>query len=175
MKARAISKSYSMTGAPLVTLEFADKNVLNLDLLDGRDIDVELKQKRAKRSNNANSYMWTLCDKLAREVGSTKNEVYQQAILNVGLYKDFEPMPDGDAKTFCNAWARLGVGWVTEVIKHDEKGKKTAIRAYYGSSVYDSKQMARVIDILTQDCKACGIPTLEDEEVERLIKAHERK
>ena len=39
---------------------------------------------------------------------------------------------------------------------------------YYGSSTYDSKQMARLIDNIVQDCKAVGVETATPQELARL-------
>lgn len=60
-------------------------------------------------------------------------------------------------------------GWFTE--KVDEIGEKTTLNAYYGSSSYNSKQMSRLIDNLVQDCKSVGIQTLDDIEIEELIRS----
>ena len=40
---------------------------------------------------------------------------------------------------------------------------------YYGSSVFDSAQMSRLIDILIQDAEAQGIPTITEEEKDRML------
>ena len=37
------------------------------------------------------------------------------------------------------------------------------IRAYYGSSTYNSKQMSRLIDMAVQDCREQGIEVLPPE------------
>lgn len=39
---------------------------------------------------------------------------------------------------------------------------------YYGSSVYDKAQMARLIDIVVDECKEQGIETMTPEELARL-------
>ena len=43
---------------------------------------------------------------------------------------------------------------------YDRDGDRVVIRAYYGSSTYNTKQMARLIDSIVEDCKAVGIETL---------------
>ena len=44
----------------------------------------------------------------------------------------------------------------------------TNVICYYGSSTYDTKQMARLIDLVVEDCKQQGIETLTPEELERM-------
>lgn len=39
---------------------------------------------------------------------------------------------------------------------------------YYGSSTFDTKQMARLIDNIVQDCKALGIETLTPQQLDAL-------
>ena len=173
MKARAINKFYSMDGKACITLEIADKSFLNNPLLDGSDIDVKIDKMRRKRSNNANAYLWTLCDRIAQEVGTTKEEVCRQAVRHVGVWKQFPPMPEKDARTLRHAWERLGVGWITEDV--ETWGDQVVIRCYYGTSEYDTKQMARVIDDLTFEAKELNIPTKEDDEIQRMLKEHEKR
>jgi hypothetical protein len=43
------------------------------------------------------------------------------------------------------------------------------LRAYYGSSTYDTRQMSALIDTLVQDCKALDIETLSDEKLSAMM------
>ena len=43
------------------------------------------------------------------------------------------------------------------------------LRLLYGSSSFDSKEMARFLDIIIQDAEAIGIPTITEEEQKRMI------
>lgn len=45
------------------------------------------------------------------------------------------------------------------------------LRAYYGSSTYDTRQMAMLIENLVQDCQALGIETRPEEEIRSLLEA----
>ena len=47
----------------------------------------------------------------------------------------------------------------------------TNVTVYYGSSVYDTKQMSTLIDNIVQDCKAMGIETLPPEKLKMMITA----
>ncbi|MFQ8836333.1 MAG: hypothetical protein ACLR8L_00235 [Oscillospiraceae bacterium] len=42
------------------------------------------------------------------------------------------------------------------------------IRAYYGSSRYNAKQMGRIIDLVVEDAKDLGIETLTPDELARM-------
>jgi len=59
------------------------------------------------------------------------------------------------------------LGWQTDTTPSTLDGCTNVI-LYYGSSVYDSKQMAALIDNLVQDAQALGIETLPPAEIARL-------
>lgn len=168
MKAKAVSVAVSLNRLPVVTFEFADKDFINSDMLDGRDLDLTVKTYRKKRSLNANAYMWELCTLIAEKVGVTKDEVYKEAVRNSGVFRDVELSNDA-VSTIQTAWGLLGTGWITEKVDDSKVAGKAIVRLYYGTSKYNTKQMSRVIDGLVQDCKAIGIPTLDEIEIDKLI------
>jgi hypothetical protein len=168
MKAKAVSRAFSYMGKPIVTFEVTDKEFLNSEMLDGRDIDLTVKPYRKKRSLNANAYMWELCTLIAEKIHSTKDEVYREAIKTAGVFRDIE-LPADAVPTIKTAWGMLGTGWVTEKVDDGKLEGRVIIRLYYGTSRYNTAQMSRVIDGLVQDCKSLGIQTLDELDIERLI------
>lgn len=145
-------------------------------IIPGKPYDVTVKEYRKKRSLDANSFCWELCTKLANKIPEhTKDDVYREAIRQVGIYKDFQNLSQDDAKTLCTAWGMIGTGWVTEQVDYMPDGENVVIRCYYGSSTYNTKQMSRLIDRLIQDCNALGIETRPQEEVESILKQWEAK
>lgn len=136
--------------------------------------DAVLKKHREKRSQDANSYCWALLRKLAEKMADitdgkapTKEDIYRSHIKDVGVY---EPLPirEDAVDRFCEAWAEKGIGWFVEVVDDSKLPGFKRVHAYYGSSTYDTKEMARLIDNIVQDCKALGIETLPPYEIERL-------
>lgn len=65
-------------------------------------------------------------------------------------------------------WRGKGLGWVSDTLPSKLPGCENLV-LYYGSSEYDSRQMSRLIDMIVQDCKACGIPTATPEEIARMM------
>lgn len=124
----------------------------------------ELKPYRQKRSLSANAYLWVLADKLADKLKTTKEKVYRQAIDHVGVFEEIKVTSPEAGKRFKRIWQRNGLGWLTKTI--DE----TTILAYYGSSTYDTKQMARLIDYLQDECKEQGIEVRPQWEVDAMLK-----
>lgn len=68
---------------------------------------------------------------------------------------------------FLGRWEARGLAGCTEIMASKIPGC-TNIICYYGSSTYDTKQMARLIDLVVEDCKQQGIETLTPEELERM-------
>lgn len=133
--------------------------------------DYELKKASTKRSLDANAYCWVLCSKIASAVGITKEEVYQRAIQEGDQYL-MCCVTDEDYDSFVRAWTSKGIGWRVQVVDDVGLGTKTVF-AYYGSSVYDTRAMSRLIDSLVQEAKALGIETMPEEEVRSLLEAWE--
>lgn len=131
-------------------------------------INEEIEVKRKKRSKNSNSYFWSLLQELCFELNLNAIEEYKKRVKELGIFKQWE-IDTSNVSTFEKLWCDRGIGWFTE--KVEEIGDKTIINAYYGSSSYNSKQMSKLIDNLVQDCRSVGIQTLEDLEIEELIRS----
>lgn len=136
-----------------------------IKLLKGK-FNLVLKRYEKPRSLNANAYAWVLMDKLAKALKISKEEVYARAIKQVGT---FEPMSIRIAayERFKSVWEGKGLGYQLERIGDD--GVNAQCNAYYGSSVYSSSEMARLIDWIVDEAKLQGIDTMTPSERARLI------
>ncbi len=69
-----------------------------------------------------------------------------------------------------NGWESKGEGW--QVHKLDEmttpQGTFYNLQCWYGSSVFDTSQMHRLIELIVQECQQQGIPTMTPEEIAKL-------
>lgn len=141
-------------------------------------LEITAKRKRKKRSLDANDYLWLLCTKIAEKLqdGKTmvsKEEVYRRHIEAVGRYESLAIAEDAVAH-FCEIWQKNGIGWRVRVVDSRLNGCKKVF-AYYGSSVYDSREMSRLIDSVIEDCRALGIETMAEAELDSLLRAWGRK
>ena len=125
--------------------------------------DLEVKEHRKKRSLDANAYAWVLINKLADAMRITPLEVYRQAIQNVGGNYEILPIKEDAADHFKRIWESKGLGWPCVDMGKSKIDGYRNMRAYYGSSTYDTRQMSQLIDNLVQDCKALDIETLTPE------------
>lgn len=144
------------------------------EMHDWPEIAVELSKPRKKRSLDANAYAWVLMDKLAEKTGIAKEDIYREAIRNIGGNNAPLCMPEKEVEVFCEIWHKNGLGWLTEVTDSKIDGCRVVF-AYYGSSTYDTAQMARLIDRIVQDCKEQGIETMPPKELEALIEGWDKK
>lgn len=131
-----------------------------------KDKKFEIKEHKTKRSLNANAYAWTLIGKIANAIGNTKEEVYKEYIKNKGIYRIIT-IDEKAAPTFIKVWEDRGLGWLCERSETKIAGLVDVI-AYYGTSSYNTKQMANFIDYIVQEAKELGVETLTPDEIERL-------
>ena len=130
--------------------------------------DLEVKEHRKKWSLDANAYAWVLMGKLAEAMRITPEEVYRQAIQNVGGNYEIIPIKEEAAAHFKRIWEAKGLGWPCVDMGRSKIPGYRNLRAYYGSSTYDTRQMSVLIDNLVQDCKQLDIETLSEEKLSLL-------
>lgn len=145
-----------------------DTKILTIQLGINEDIEV----KRKKRSSQSNKYFWELLQQLCEEMNIDVIQEYKKRVKELGIFRYWE-IDTKNVPTFTKMWEDRGIAWFTE--KVEEIGEKTCLNAYYGSSSFNSKQMSRLIDNLVQDCRSIGIKTLEDIEIEELIRSEYEK
>ena len=148
-----------LTGKQRVTIEVDGDLRPDYEKLRETDVSVDLKKFRQKRSLDANSYCWVLLDKLAETTGRGKTDLYRHYIKDVGGNSETVCVVDKAAEKLREGWEHNGLGWATDTMPSKLNGCTNVI-LYYGSSTYDTAQMARLIDLIVQDCRALGIETL---------------
>lgn len=145
---------------PVKSRQFAFELV---ESLGDKDVDVEIKIHRAGRSTDANSYMWVLLRKLAVPLKTSDEELYEEYLRKYGPY--FELAISTSKKDRILPTLKH-CGKVTDTLLN---GKQvTKVICYYGSSTYNTKEMAHLIDMIVIDCKEQGIETKSPDELERL-------
>lgn len=145
--------------------EFVNKDTKIITVEIGKNEEIQV--KRANRSNKANAYFWELLQQLCYEMNIDVIQEYRKRVKELGIFRQWE-LDNNSVPTFIKVWEEKGLAWFVEKI--EEIGSKTVINAYYGSSSYNSKQFSKLLDHLVQDCRSIGIQTLEDIEIEELIR-----
>lgn len=134
-----------------------------------RAYDLTIKEHRKKRSLDANAYFWELVGQLADALRITPKEIYRQAIQNIGGNYEIIPVKAEAADKFKEAWEKNGLGWPCVDMGPSKITGYRNLKAYYGSSTYDTRQMSMLIDNIVQDCKAVGIETRSREDIDSLL------
>lgn len=159
------------TGKPQLTLEVNERNDFEQivdDLKDKEKLSIEVKPYRERRSLDANAYFFVLADKLAEKLNTTKEEIYRNAIKEIGGVSETVCVKNAAVERLCEGWHNNGLGWQTDTFPSKIEGCTNVI-LYYGSSTYDKAQMSRLIDNIVQDCKAVGIETRTPDEIASLL------
>lgn len=158
---------------PLPENVLASAETLLQAIKDGKEVTVEIKIKRQHRSLTANSYMWLLAQKLAEELSkngiTTKEDVYREAIRKASIRPFIVPVKNEAVEHWQNIWSDKGVGWVTENWGAAKTPGYTLITSYPGSSTFDTAEMARLIDVIVDECHELNIETRPQAEIDSLL------
>lgn len=129
----------------------------------GKHYVAELKEKRKHRSLDSNAYLWVLLDKLAAAIGIDKDELYLQVLERYGVFTHLivKSAVVDRVKAEWRTVRELG-----EVTVNGQSGIQ--LQCYFGSSTYDTKEMARLIDGVVSECREVGIETMTPAELERM-------
>ena len=163
------STALSMDGKPLITFmvnEYQDCMKVAQELT-GQPVSIKVAKKKKRRSLDSNAYFWILVDKLSQKLNLSKEDVYRNAIRNIGGVSEIVCVRNEAVEKLCAGWSKNGIGWQTDTMPSKIDGC-TNVVLYYGSSTYNQEQMTRLIDNIVQDCKAVGIETLSPLELARL-------
>lgn len=129
--------------------------------------------QKKKRSLNANAYAWVLIDKIASALRLSPEEVYRNAVLNTpGVTESAILIRDDAVDDFVRSWTEGHLGRQCRRFPANRKGFSHLIVSY-GSSDYDTKQMAAFINILTQDARALNIEVENPARVRSLLDSWE--
>ncbi len=174
MIARLRDLMFTSSGRQILSLDLEGDFREDFDKLKDKPLDLELKIHREKRSKNANSYLWCLCQKIAEDQGIGAVEVYRKEIEEVGAYTDMT-LTISAIDRFAHEWERKGLGWFCKIVDDDFLMGCKRVRCFYGSSTYDTAEMSRLINATVEDARALGIETATPAELALLLDNWEAK
>lgn len=167
MRAKLIDLATGIDGKQRVTFSVdADLREL-MDQFTDCELELTIKKYRKRRSRDANAYCWVLLDKLSEALNLSREEIYRQAVLNIGGVSEIVCVRTEAVDKLCDNWRAHGIGWQTDTMPSKLPGCTNVI-LYYGSSTYDTKQMSALIDLLVQECRQLGIETMTPDEIASL-------
>lgn len=163
-------KPISGNNQTYLALDLFGDHAEELEKLDGKVLDVEIKVHREKRSTKANNLCWELCSQIGRSITPPipKEEVYRQAIKDVGIFIQV-CIRKGDYEDFDRQWRGRGTGWFTEIVDTHDYMDVVDVMAYCGSSTYDTKAMSTLIDYLVDQAEQMELQIAYDlREIEQI-------
>lgn len=156
-----------LTNEVSITLTVNEKEQLLTEygkLKEHTKLAIKITKFRQKRSLDANAYMWVLLQKMAIVLKTTKDELYVEMLDKYGVFTHIIVKPHvvdrviGEWRTVRN----LG-----EVKVNGQSGIQ--LQCFFGSSTYDTEEMANLIDGVVTECKELDIETLPPDEI-RMMK-----
>lgn len=164
--------TYTADGKPLITLCINERQaVAGLKKLENVLLDVEIKKHRERRSLDANAYCFVLCQKIAEKIHSTKELVYQKFIKEVGQF-EIMPIKSEAVNRWIEVWQSKGLGWCAEVLEDSKLPGYKKVISYYGSSVYDVREMSVLINEIVTMCHELEIETRPEEEIKSMCERY---
>ena len=144
------------------------------------DLAVTLTKWRQQRSLTANAYYWVLVGKISEIAKMSNAAVHNLLLRRYGVPETI----DGELiTTFIPDTDEASKDVLEKEIYHlkptsyTKQGKNGTFRAYVllkGSSDFDTKEMATLIDGTVQEAKDLGIETLPHEDLERMMEDYEK-
>lgn len=168
MVGRIVDISRSLEGKYRVTFEM-DEITGEMRNHDSKSMDIEIKPHRNKRSLNANAYFHVLVGKIAEKVKISnqraknillskygQREIFDDGPLIISIISEVDMMEREDIHC-----VSVGAGEVN--------GKDfTHWAIIKPSHLYDTQEMAHLIDGTVEDAKELGIETLSENEIKRM-------
>ena len=144
----------------------ADIQALREVIDKGKELSVEIKQYRVKRSLDSNAYLWLLLNEMASILKTTKDELYIEVLSRYGVFTHLVVKE--------NVVDRVKAEWkaVRELGKVSINGKDgVQLQVFFGSSTYDTKEMSTLINGVVEEAKELGINTVTTRELELMSSA----
>lgn len=166
MRGRFIDLSRGMNGKQRVTFEIDTDFRSRAEHLREKELDIDVREHREKRSKNANAYFHLLVNKIAAETGESDDTVKARLVVEYGAV-DHEP---SGIKSGCIARYDVDVTKYCPYVRCvDSKiidGTMFKCYLFYKhTSDMDTKEMARLIDGAISEAQELGIETESPDEI----------
>lgn len=115
---------------------------------------IEIKEYKAKRSNDQNALAWLHIERLAKETGNDKWEIYKQALKEADVSAEYIIALPETEKSLREVYR------VVEVLDEtrEVKGKQlTIFKCYIGSSKLNTKEFTKFVEYINRKCAENGI------------------
>lgn len=164
---KEITKDFK-TKHTIVTIDTSESPE-NLEKYFDKPLDINIKVHRNRRSLSANGYFWMMCERLAEYMGISKEEEEVHLIHDYGTPEE----PVQVRNEAFESMARLFKCY--RIIDHNAYTGWTEVVFWKGTHLYDSKEMARLIDGTIKDMQENGLEVPPTRDIQRAIEEYERQ
>ena len=162
-KLKSVSKNW-ISRKWEVTFEINEDITASIDKIRDKMLNLTAKIHREKRSLDANAYAWVLMQKIAEAIHTDKWSVYLMMLERYSpVFTHIIVRPEAVERVM-GEWRTVKVLGPIQV----NGSSGIQLQCYFGSSTFDSKEMASFIDGIVSECKEMGIETLSPDEIERM-------
>ena len=162
-KLKSVSKNW-ISRKWEVTFEINEDITASIDKIRDKMLNLTAKIHREKRSLDANAYAWVLMQKIAEAIHTDTWSVYLMMLERYSpVFTHIIVRPEAVERVM-GEWRTVKVLGPIQV----NGSSGIQLQCYFGSSTFDSKEMASFIDGIVSECKEMGIETLPPDEIERM-------
>lgn len=146
-------------------------------LLLEKDLDIELKVHRERRSLDANAYAWVLMSQIAAEIQTSKEEVYHKMLVEYGVFRfDDDGAPKWHILPTEND-PDIHLMYTGKKVSLQSKRGEKAGYVYLelkGSSEYNTKEMSDLISGIVYEAQQLGIQTETENSIREMMERYGR-
>lgn len=146
-----------------------------IKLLQTEDVKtLEVIKYKEKRSLSANSALWIMCDKIAKKINSTKDDIYVQMLLKYGVFETviiknaaYSALEHKINKA-SSAESKISL---CKIINEYTKGNENwlEVQCYFGSSTYNADEFRFLLNGVIEDAKELNIDFFSKHEIEQML------
>lgn len=161
------------TGETVLSFAVSDISTTQLEEIAKEEkLEITAAKWRQHRSKDANALLWACIGDIAKALNppADKWEIYLQMLKRYGRYTYVVVRPEA-AERLRQVWRE------TEIVGDISVNGQKAVQmlCYYGSSTYDSKEMAVLLDGVVSEMQELGLQPPPSGELKRLIAEMEKR
>lgn len=153
---------------PVASFE-VECNAETIERYKDKDLDLDIKQHREKRSLDANKMLWACLGDIAKVLQMDTWELYLLMLKRYGKYTTV--LVNADAVGMMRRrWREIDeIGDTTIVNEDGIAQRKVYLNCYFGSSTYDSKEFSALLDGVVSEMKEIGLEPPLSRDMQRAI------
>ena len=137
---------------------------------------------KEKRSKDANSGFWLMCDRIAKKVGNTKDNIYVEMVKKYGVFDDLimaaEVFPIYEKRHNESSSVKFTKEYsLCDIAERYRKGEQewVKVRSYPGTSVYSKDDFKPLLDGVIDEAKELGIPFFSRDELDQMLMVWDKR